>query len=95
MGRLADLFGPERVAVIGASDEQGSVGRAITENLLADYTGEVVAVNPSADDVLGLAAYDAIEDVEEPVDVAVVVVPPDGAVAVIREAGEGASRTWS
>ena len=90
MGRLSTLFGPERVAVIGASESEGSVGRAITENLLASFDGEVLAVNPNADQVLDLPCYDGIEDVESPgtVDVAVVVVPPHIAVDAIRQAGE-------
>ncbi len=90
MGRLSTLFGPERVAVIGASESEGSVGRAITENLLASYEGEVLAVNPNADEVLGLTCYDGIEDVDSPgtVDVAVVVVPPHIAVDAIRQSGE-------
>ncbi|WP_324662143.1 acetate--CoA ligase alpha subunit [Haloarcula sediminis] len=90
MGRLSTLFGPERVAVIGASESEGSVGRAITENLLASFDGEVLAVNPNADQVLDLPCHDGIADVESPgtVDVAVVVVPPHIAVDAIRQAGK-------
>ncbi|PSP85499.1 acetyl-CoA synthetase [Halobacteriales archaeon QS_6_64_34] len=90
MGRLSTLFGPERVAVIGASESDGSVGRAITENLLASFDGEVLAVNPNADEVLGLSCHDGIAEVESPgtVDVAVVVVPPHIAVDAIRQSGE-------
>ncbi len=76
--------------MIGASESEGSVGRAITENLLASFDGEVLAVNPNADQVLELPCYDGIQDVESPgtVDVAVVVVPPHIAVDAIRQAGE-------
>jgi acetyltransferase len=90
MGRLSTLFGPERVAVIGASESEGSVGRAITSNLLASYEGEVLAVNPNAEEVLGLPCHDDIGAVDSPetVDVAVVVVPPHIAVDAIRQAGE-------
>ncbi|MFC7250400.1 acetate--CoA ligase alpha subunit [Halomicroarcula sp. GCM10025324] len=90
MGRLSTLFAPERVAVIGATDSEGSVGRAITSNLLASFDGEIVAVNPYKDEALGLPCYDTIGDVDDPgmVDVAVVVVPPDAAVQAIREAGQ-------
>ncbi|MBV0922968.1 acetate--CoA ligase family protein [Halomicroarcula limicola] len=88
MGRLSTLFAPERVAVIGATDSEGSVGRAITSNLLESFDGDVVAVNPYKDDVLGLRCYDEVADVEgEGIDVAVVVVPPDVAVEAIRDAG--------
>ncbi|WP_254271236.1 acetate--CoA ligase alpha subunit [Haloarcula marina] len=89
MGRLSTLFAPERVAVIGATDSEGSVGRAITANLLESFDGEVVAVNPYKDEVMGLTCYDGIGDVDasQRIDVAVVVVPPDVAVQAIRDAG--------
>jgi acetyltransferase len=91
MGELATLFRPERVAVVGATDREGSVGRAITANLLADFDGEVLAVNPTKDEVLGLRCYDAVGDVPD-VDVAVVVVPPSIVLDAIREAGESGVR---
>jgi len=87
MGRLGGLFAPERVAVIGASEEEGSVGRAVTANLLASFDGEVIAVNPSADRVLGLEAHAEIADVGGTVDLAVVVVPAAIAVEVVEQAG--------
>ena len=87
MGRLSSLFEPDRVAVVGATESDGSVGRAITENLLATFDGEVVAINPYAEEVLGLTAHDSIADVAA-IDLAVVVVPRDKAVDVIRDAGE-------
>ncbi|PSP52194.1 acetyl-CoA synthetase [Halobacteriales archaeon QH_1_68_42] len=87
MGELARLFGPERVAVVGATESEGSVGRAVTENLLAEFDGEVFAVNPTKDEVLGLPCHDALSDLSD-VDVAVVAVPVSAALDVIREAGE-------
>ncbi|MEF8900598.1 MAG: acetate--CoA ligase family protein [Halovenus sp.] len=86
MGELATLFAPDRVAVIGASDEKGSVGRAVTENLLTAFEGTVLAVNPNKASVLGLDCHDDIGDVSG-VDVAVVVVPPPVAVEAVRDAG--------
>ena len=87
MSTLDTLFSPERVAVIGATESDGSVGRAIMENLQNGFTGEVVPVNPNAEEVFGLAAFDDITDVPD-VDLAVVVVPPKIAVEAIRAAGE-------
>ena len=86
MGELAALFAPDRVAVIGATDREGSVGRAITENLLADYDGEVVPVNPKRDEVLGRPCVASVAEADA--DLAVVVVPPSVAIEVVREAGE-------
>jgi len=90
MGRLSTLFAPERVAVVGATDSEGSVGHAVTTNLLDSFTGEVVAVNPNKETVLGLSCYDNLADIDDPgsVDVAVVVVPPTVAVDVIENAGQ-------
>ncbi len=87
MGDLSTLFDPETVAVIGATDREDSVGRAITENLQRDFDGEIVPVNPSRDSVLGLPCVGSV-DAGPPVDLAVVVVPPDAAVDAVREAGE-------
>jgi acetyltransferase len=81
------LFAPERVAVVGATDAEGSVGRAVTSNLREHFGGTVVAVNPNRDAVLGLDCYDTVGEAGA-VDVAVVVVPAGRAVGVVREAGE-------
>ncbi|MEE6210368.1 acetate--CoA ligase family protein [Salarchaeum sp. III] len=80
------LFDPDRVAVVGATDRAGSVGRAVLENL-DSFDGEVVAVNPGRKAVLGYRCHDSLADVPG-VDLAVVVVPPSVAVDVVREAGE-------
>ena len=87
MGTLASLFAPERVAVVGATEREGSVGCAVTRNLQSDFDGEVFAVNPNDDHVLGVPCHDSLRDLED-IDVAVVVVPPDIAVSVVRDAGE-------
>jgi acetyltransferase len=87
MGTLGTLFAPERVAVVGASTQEGSVGRAVTSNLVDSFDGEVLAVNPNSDEVLGLDCHDSLAGLSD-VDVAVVVVPPDIAVEAVREAGE-------
>ncbi|KPN29371.1 succinyl-CoA ligase [ADP-forming] subunit alpha [Halolamina pelagica] len=85
------LFAPERVAVIGATEREGSIGAAIIQNL-ADFTGDVVPVNPSRDTVFGEPCYPDLASVPEPVDLAVVVVPPPIAVDAVREAGEAGVR---
>jgi acetyltransferase len=87
MGTLASLFAPQRVAVVGATDREGSVGAAVMENLVADFDGETVPVNPSREELFGRECHASLSDVEG-VDVAVVVVPPDVVVEVVREAGE-------
>jgi acetyltransferase len=86
MGALSELFAPDRVAVVGATEREGSIGRAITDNLLADYDGTVVPVNPNYDEVLGLTCVDSVGEADA--DVAVIVVPPDIAVDAVEQCGE-------
>jgi acetyl coenzyme A synthetase (ADP forming)-like protein len=84
------LFAPERVAVVGATDREGSIGRAIVDNL-GDFDGEVVAVNPGRDEVLGYTCYPDLGEAPA-VDLAVVVVPPSIVVDAVRDAGEAGVR---
>ncbi|WP_254763846.1 acetate--CoA ligase family protein [Natrinema marinum] len=87
MGRLSTLFDPETVAVVGATDREGAVGRAILENLRDEFAGRVVPINPSRDEVLGLECYpDATS--APPLDLAVVVVPPEIVIESIRDLAE-------
>ena len=87
MAALPGLFTPDRVAVIGATDREGSIGRALLENLLDGYEGELVGVNPSRQSVLGVPCVGSIA-AAGPVDLAVVAVPAAAAVDVVREAAE-------
>lgn len=83
---LSGLFGPGRVAVVGATDREGAVGRLLLENL-RDYAGEVVPVTPGADVVFGRSAPDSLREVGA-VDLAIVAVPPEAAVEAVETAGE-------
>ncbi|MFB6171813.1 MAG: acetate--CoA ligase family protein [Haloarculaceae archaeon] len=86
MADLSTLFEPDVVAVVGATERSGSVGRAVMENL-SGFDGDVIPVNPNAETVLGRTAYPDLR-AAPPVDLAVVVVPASAAVEVVREAGE-------
>jgi acetyl coenzyme A synthetase (ADP forming)-like protein len=69
---MDDFFYPRSIAVIGASRESGKVGYSVLKNLMdANYLGELVPVNPNADEVLGLKAYPKVKKV----DLAIIVVP--------------------
>jgi acetyltransferase len=72
---LDAMFTPGSVAVIGATDRPGTVGRTVLENLLHGFQGVVYAVNPSREEVLGLKAYKTIRDIPDTVDLAVVATP--------------------
>ncbi|WP_226006375.1 acetate--CoA ligase family protein [Natrinema salinisoli] len=87
MGRLSALFDPESVAVVGATDREGAVGRAILENLRDGFDGEIVPINPSREEVLGLECYQDAKSAP-PIDLAVVVVPPAIVIDSIRDLAE-------
>jgi acetyltransferase len=78
------LFKPRSVAVIGATDKEGSVGLAMMNNLKT-FRGKVFPVNPKRDQVLGLKAYPNIAAVPEKVDLAVIITPAPTVPGVIGE----------
>lgn len=80
---MARLLYPDRLAIIGASEKEGSVGRSITEAVLASFSGQVHLVNPNKSAVLGRPTIANIAAIEERVDLALVVVPSSQLVAVI------------
>jgi len=86
MGTLTELFAPDRIAVVGATAREGSIGRAVTDNLLSAFDGEVVPVNPNYEEVMGLSCVDEIG--EAAADMAVIVVPPKIVLPAIEQAGE-------
>ena len=80
------FFSPTSVAVIGATDREGSVGRTVVKNLLAGaYKGHVYAVNPRHAEVCGLPCYPSIREVPEAVDLVVVVTPADTVPGIVGE----------
>ncbi len=80
------IFAPQNVAVIGATETEGSVGRTILRNLISNpFNGTVFPVNPKRNSVLGIHAYPKIADVPAQVDLAVVVTPALSVPGVIEE----------
>lgn len=83
---LDSIFAPKSVAVIGATEREGSVGRTILWNLISNpFGGTVYPVNPSRASVLGIKAYPSIRDVPERVDLVVVVTPAPTVPGIIAE----------
>ncbi|MEG5174982.1 bifunctional acetate--CoA ligase family protein/GNAT family N-acetyltransferase [Microcoleus sp. B3-D7] len=83
---LDRIFGPRSVAVIGATEREGSVGRTLLWNLIrSPFGGTVFPVNPQRRSVLGLKSYPDIASVPEVVDLAVIATPAAGVPQVIRE----------
>ena len=86
---LDPIFSPKSVAVIGATERQGSVGRTVLWNLLSSpFGGTVYPINPNRPSVLGIRAYRDIRELPEKPDLVVVTTPAPSVPGVIREAVE-------
>ena len=86
---LDAIFHPRSIAVIGATEKEGSVGRTILWNLLSSpFGGTVYPVNPSRPAILGVKAYPSIAAIGEPVDMAVIVTPAKTTPALVDECGQ-------
>ena len=86
---LESLLRPQSVAVIGASDNPARIGgRPIYSMLKDNFQGKLFPVNPNRDIVQGLQAYPNISSVPVPVDSAVISVPENVALQVIKECAE-------
>jgi acetyltransferase len=80
---LSAFFTPKTVAVIGATETAGSVGRTLFANMTgASFHGTVIPVNPHRVTVLGRQAYASVSAIPVPVDLAVIATPA----ATVREA---------
>jgi acetyltransferase len=83
---LSYFFSPTSIAVIGATDREGSVGGTVLKNLLTGtYKGRVYAVNPRRAEVFGLPCYGSIGAVPETVDLVVVVTRANTVPVIVSE----------
>jgi acetyltransferase len=81
---LNAMFAPEAVAVIGATERPGSVGRALLENLKS-YRAPVYPVNRKQHRVLGVLAFPEIGAIPDHVDLAIVATPAGTVPDVVEE----------
>ena len=82
------FLSPKSIAVIGASDKQGSVGRAITSNIMNGYKGIVYPISPTRETVFDQKAYKSVLDVPDSVDLAVVITKNTIVPVVLEECGK-------
>lgn len=86
---LDDLFNPDSVAIIGASDRAGSVGKKVMANLRqGEFKGRLFPVNPKHKKVQGFNCFVKVSDIPEKVDLAVITTPAAVVPTVLKECGE-------
>ncbi|MEM1549923.1 MAG: CoA-binding protein [Candidatus Methanomethylicia archaeon] len=87
------FFNPKGVAIIGAAREPYKPGHVILRNFLENminnvFKGELYAVNPNADKILGLKCYKSVKNIEGIVDLSVIAIPAKLVPQAIEECGE-------
>src|SRR5215471_10729705 len=86
---LDAIFAPKSVAVVGATEKVGSVGRTVLWNLMnTPFGGPIYPVNPSRGSVLGIKAHPKLATLPEKPDLIVVTTPAASIPAIIQEAAD-------
>ena len=87
------LFEPRSVALVGASRDPQKWGFNLLFNVVkGGFPGRIYPVNRREKEILGIKAYPSISEIPEPVDLAILVVPPSDILSVIRECGKNGAK---
>ncbi len=87
--KLNSIFNPKRIAVIGASEREGSIGAKILSNLIGvGYKGVVYPVNAFRETVQGITAYPSVSKIPRTPDLAIIATPAHTVPQIIEECGE-------
>jgi acetyltransferase len=88
MGDIRKMFDPKTIALIGATDKAGSIGRSILSNLLLAQDRRIFPVNPNKKTVLDAPVYSSVAAIPEQIDLAIVASPGPTVPTVVAECGK-------
>ncbi len=88
MSHIQVMFDPKTIALIGATEKEGALGRTILENLLRSKERRIFPVNPHTSKVLNVESYPNIAGVPEHVNLAVIATPARSVSVVVEECGQ-------
>ncbi len=84
--KLLKLFEPNSIAIVGITDNPLKWGFRVLFNTLAGgYMGKIYGVNPKRNEVLKIPCYPSINTLPEPVDLAIIIVPPQFVLSCVHE----------
>jgi acetyltransferase len=90
---LDKLMAPKSVVAIGASERPGSVGAAVTRNLLAGgFQGEIHLVNRKGGEIAGRPVWRSLSELISPPDLAIVMTPAPTVPGLLKELGAKGTR---
>ena len=85
---LESLFRPKKVAVIGASSKELSIGNRVIKNLIDfGFKGDIYPINPKADEIRGIKAFKSITDCPNNIDVVHMVIPAKFVPEAVEDCG--------
>ncbi len=87
MSGLDSFFRPKSIVVIGASTKPGKIGHEVLRNVIRSFRGEVFAVNPRAEEILGVPSYPSVREAP-PAEMAVITLPARAVPQAVKECGE-------
>jgi acetate---CoA ligase (ADP-forming) len=90
--RLAQFFAPRSVAMVGASDTSGWARFIVVASKAVGFEGPLVPVHPRYQTVFGRPAVPSLQDLDEPADLAFILVPTHAVAAVIEDAAAAGVR---
>ena len=86
MRKLDKILYPESIAIIGASEKEGSVGNELLKKILEfKYKGKIYPINPKHSQILNIKCYKKVTDILGQIDLAIIAVPVKVVLGVIDE----------
>jgi acetyltransferase len=90
---LQSFFWPQSIAVLGASPDTHRIrGRLLHQLRENGYPGRILPINPSYQEISGLRCYASIDQVGEPIDLALVAIPAAGVAPALEDCGRAGVR---
>ena len=87
---LQPLFSPASVVIIGATDKPEKPGYAVLYNLInSNFKGKIYPINPGKPKLLGIDCSKSIEEVDGPIDLALIVIPAAQVTDMLERCGTG------
>lgn len=87
MRNLDKFFNPQKIAVIGASNDQNKVGYSLVKNLLDGQGRNIYPVTLSEKEILGLPAFASVLDVPDQIDLALIAIRADAVPEALADCG--------
>ena len=86
MASIEKMLNPKAVAVIGASENEGSIGQSLMKNLLTGAERrKIYPVNMKRETIMGLRCYPSVSKIPEHIDLAVIATPAKTVPSVVEE----------